>query len=157
MMKYQHRFVKKLLIFIAEISPNLIYLCILKAVWIMILRFMGDMEEPKNEEYFNEHEEKQSLNSPIMEKLVANLWKMNGHNNNNNNYNNNNNEKHNHRLIHKTLKRKTKLPQVLRNALNNSDEVRYYHQTLSCESTKLEKLHFIIGHAIMKPQLRFAS
>lgn len=61
------------------------------------------------------------------------------------------------KLIRRTLKRKTKLPDILRKALDNSDELGYYQHVLDNRMTNLDKLHFIIGHGILKANLRSLS
>lgn len=56
------------------------------------------------------------------------------------------------KLIHRTLTKKNKLSAEVRSMIENSNGIQHYQDWLATRSSKLEKLHFIIGHGILRTQ-----
>ncbi|XP_012269099.2 myosin-VIIa-like isoform X2 [Athalia rosae] len=112
-----------------------------QALWITILRFMGDLPEPRNPVDIPD-------NRPVMNTISETLKKGWSSGDYQDIYG-----KEGRKLIHLTLKRQDKLHQDIRKGIVE-DDYQAYTSWLQRRSTNLEKLHFVIGHGILRPELR---
>lgn len=98
-----------------------------QAIWLLILRFMGDLPEPAPSS------PNLSLrNSQLMQDLARILGTKP------------------RRFIRQTVKRQSKL---MSNSQREAEE--FYQLWLNAASSHVDKLHFIIGHGILKESLRW--
>ncbi|XP_050076412.1 myosin-VIIa-like isoform X2 [Anopheles maculipalpis] len=119
-----------------------------QALWITILRFMGDMADAKYEE-----ENDESKHKPVMQRVSTTLGRNFAKSKDFQAFQETLSE-HDRKMIHRTLKKKSKIPSELKSIMENNEEITDYQEFLNSRSNNLDKLHFIIGHGILNKNLR---